>query len=39
MQGFRIYNDPVKMLHLHSGSNEGTECEKEVDAIIENEAS
>ena len=33
MQGFRTYY-PIGMLLLHSGSNDLTECEKEVNTII-----
>ena len=38
MQGFRTYNEPMKMLHLHSVSIKGTECESDVNAIINNKA-
>ena len=39
MQGFRTYKYPCGMLLLHSGSNGFTECEKEVEPIIDNKAS
>ena len=38
MQGFRIYNDPIGMLLLHSGSLDKSECEMEVDTAIDNKA-
>ena len=38
MQGFRIYNDPNGMLLLHSGSSDKSECEREVETIIDHKA-
>ena len=38
MQGFRTYNDPIGMLLLHSGSIEKTECEKDVNALLDKKA-
>ena len=39
MQGFRTYNVPDMMLLLHSGSIEKTECEKDVNALLDKKAS
>ena len=39
MQGFRTYNDPIRMLLLHSGSIGKTECEKNVNALLDKKAS
>ena len=39
MQGFRTYNEPDRMLLLHSGSIKKTECEKNVNALIDKKAS
>ena len=38
MQGFRTYNLPDGMLLLHSGSIEKTECEKDVNALLDKKA-
>ena len=38
MQGFRTYNLPDRMLLLHSGSIDKSECEMEVDTAIDNKA-
>ena len=39
MQGFRTNNLPDRMLLLHSGSIGKTECEKEVNALLDKKAS
>ena len=39
MQGFRTYNLPDRMLLLHSGSIEKTECGKNVNALSDKKAS
>ena len=36
MQGFRTYNDPIRMLLLHSGSNDLKECEMIVNTAVDN---
>ena len=39
MQGFRTYNLHDRMLLLHSDSLEKTECEKDVNALLDKKAS
>ena len=39
MQGFRTYNVSDRMLLLHSGSIGKTECEKNVNALLDKKAS
>ena len=36
MQGFRTYNHPIRMLLLHSGSNDLKECEMKVNTAVDN---
>ena len=38
MQGFRTYNLPDRMLRLHSGSIEKTECKKDVNSLLDKKA-
>ena len=36
MQGFRTYNDPIRMLLLHSGSDDLRECEMKDNTAADN---